>query len=234
MDELVFKAALKSVKVPVLVLDQKWHRLFAISGKPESVKVKEVELNELLQLQGKLNQEIKDLKAVKNKLMQGIVTNMDGASGDDAAADHTKKLDDNKRLIEETNERLAADEDQLLDIPRQIKEVNEELMMLTMTFCYEKLRINANEISEISDWITNVRVELKKNIIKKQNREINNKEIYSYMHDIFGRDVINLFDVKYEEEEKAAKEETKPSKPVEESSKKSAPVKEKPTENFNA
>ena len=81
MDELVFKAALKSVKVPVLVLDQKWHRLFAISGKPESVKEKEVELNELLQLQGKLNQEIKDLKAVKNKLMQGIVVNMDGANG---------------------------------------------------------------------------------------------------------------------------------------------------------
>ncbi|MBQ1609108.1 MAG: hypothetical protein IJK17_02535 [Lachnospiraceae bacterium] len=233
MDELVFKAALKSVKVPVLVLDQKWHRLFAISGKPESVKEKEVELNELLQLQGKLNQEIKDLKAVKNKLMQGIVVNMDGANGADASADHAKKLDDNKRLIEETNERLAADEDQLLDIPRSIKEVNEELMMLTMSFCYEKLRINANEIQEISDWITNVRVELKKNIIKKQNREINNKEIYSYMHDIFGRDVINLFDVKYEEEQKAkASEETITVAPTVAPS----PKKEKvqPTENFDA
>jgi hypothetical protein len=233
MDELVFKAALKSVKVPVLVLDQKWHRLFAISGKPESVKEKEVELNELLQLQGKLNQEIKDLKAVKNKLMQGIVVNMDGANGADASADHAKKLDDNKRLIEETNERIAADEDQLLDIPRSIKEVNEELMMLTMSFCYEKLRINANEIQEISDWITNVRVELKKNIIKKQNREINNKEIYSYMHDIFGRDVINLFDVKYEEEQKAkASEETITVAP----SGAPAPKKEKvqPTENFDA
>ena len=233
MDELVFKAALKSVKVPVLVLDQKWHRLFAISGKPENVKAKEVELNELLQLQGKLNQEIKDLKAVKNKLMQGIVVNMDGANGADASADQAKKLEDNKRLIEETNERLAADEDQLLDIPRSIKEVNEELMMLTMSFCYEKLRINANEIQEISDWITNVRVELKKNIIKKQNREINNKEIYSYMHDIFGRDVINLFDVKYEEEQKAkASEETITVAPTVAPS----PKKEKvqPTENFDA
>lgn len=233
MDELVFKAALKSVKVPVLVLDQKWHRLFAISGKPENVKAKEVELNELLQLQGKLNQEIKDLKAVKNKLMQGIVVNMDGANGADASSDQAKKLEDNKRLIEETNERLAADEDQLLDIPRSIKEVNEELMMLTMSFCYEKLRINANEIQEISDWITNVRVELKKNIIKKQNREINNKEIYSYMHDIFGRDVINLFDVKYEEEQKAkASEETISVAPTAAPS----PKKEKvqPTENFDA
>ncbi len=233
MDELVFKAALKSVKVPVLVLDQKWHRLFAISGKPESVKEKEVELNELLQLQGKLNQEIKDLKAVKNKLMQGIVVNMDGANGAEASADHAKKLDDNKRLIEETNERLAADEDQLLDIPRSIKEVNEELMMLTMSFCYEKLRINANEIQEISDWITNVRVELKKNIIKKQNREINNKEIYSYMHDIFGRDVINLFDVKYEEEQKAkATEETITVAPTVAPSPKKEMV--QPTENFDA
>lgn len=36
---------------------------------------------------------------------------------------------------------------------------------------------------------------IKKNIIRKQNREINNKEIYAYMHDIFGKDIINLFDV---------------------------------------
>lgn len=234
MDELVFKAALKSVKVPVLVLDQKWHRLFAISGKPESVKNKEVELNELLQLQGKLNQEIKDLKAVKNKLMQGIVVNMDGAEGKAESEGHAKKLDDNKRLIEETNQRLAADEDQLLDIPRQIKEVNEELMMLTMTFCYEKLRINSNEIQDISDWITNVRIELKKNIIKKQNREINNKEIYSYMHDIFGKDVINLFDVKYEEEQKEAKAKEEGVTPTPKVEPKNTPPKEKPTENFNA
>lgn len=235
MDELFFKAALKSVKVPILVLDQKWHRLFAISGKPESVKEKEVQLNELLQLQGKLTQEIKDLKAVKNKLMQGIVVNMDGADGNDSSAEHAKKLDDNKRLIEETNERIAADEDQLLDIPRNIKEVNEELMMLTMSFCYEKLRINANEIQEITDWITNVRIELKKNIIKKQNREINNKEIYSYMHDIFGRDVINLFDVKYEEEQKAKEaEETISVAPSSAPAPKKAKEKEKPTENFDA
>ena len=234
MDELAFKAALKNVKVPVLILDQKWHRLFAISGKPENVKEKEVELNELLQLQGKLNQEVKDLKAVKTKLMQGIVFNMDGAEGGVSSESHAKALEDNKRLIEETNERLAADEDQLLEIPRQIKEVNEALMMMTMTFCSEKMRINANEIQDISDWITNVRVELKKNIIKKQNREINNKEIYAYMHDIFGRDVINLFDVKYEEEQKTVTAVEATSVTSKGDSKNSSSHKEKPTENFDA
>ena len=38
----------------------------------------------------------------------------------------------------------------------------------------------------------------KKNIIKKQNREINNRQIYSYMHDIFGAEVIDIFDMEYQ------------------------------------
>jgi hypothetical protein len=92
-----------------------------------------------------------------------------------------------------------------------IQEKNHELMMLTMTFSYDKLRTNESDIQSISEWIQKIRVELKRNIIRKQNREINNKEIYSYMHDIFGKDVITLFDVHYEDmdvtrAEKKAKE----------------------------
>lgn len=184
LDENSFREALSTAKIPVLVLDQKWHRLFAISGKPDDVKQLEEELNELLARQGKLNNELKELKKVKMSLMSNIVSNMDEKNN--------KVMDDNSRLINETNEKIASDEDELLDIPKLIKEKDNELMMATMVFCYGKLRSNSEEINEISDWITNVRVELKKNIIKKQNREINNKEIYSYMHDIFGKNVMNL------------------------------------------
>ncbi len=186
--------ALKGVKVPILVLDQKWHRLFAIGGKPEGVKQKEQELNELLARQGKVNQELKELKKLKSKLMQGIVAHMDEA---DAAAEPQDKttLDQNKKLIEETNERIAANEDEQLELPKMIQKVNIELMMLTMDYTYDKMRTNTNEINEIAEWIAQVRVDLKKNIIKKQNREINNREIYSYMHDIFGPGVVALFDL---------------------------------------
>ena len=34
-------------------------------------------------------------------------------------------------------------------------------------------------------------------LILKQEKETVNQELYSYMHDIFGADVINLFDTKY-------------------------------------
>ena len=47
-----------------------------------------------------------------------------------------------------------------------------------------------------------VGVELKKNIIKKQKREINNRQIYSYMHDIFGVDILNIFDLRQEDEDR--------------------------------
>ena len=39
------------------------------------------------------------------------------------------------------------------------------------------------------------RIDLKKNIIKKQNREINSRQIYAYMHDIFGAEMMDVFDL---------------------------------------
>ena len=57
----VFENAIQQTRVPVLVLDQKWHRLFALSGKPDDVVEIEQELNELLQEQGRLNEEMKEL-----------------------------------------------------------------------------------------------------------------------------------------------------------------------------
>ena len=92
MDEKQFETALKSARVPTLVLDQKWHRLFAISGKPDSVKDLEVECKEILVRQGHLNQELKDLKKIKSDLMQGIVANMEGADKYKATEENEKKL----------------------------------------------------------------------------------------------------------------------------------------------
>ena len=199
MKEKNYDEAIKQCKIPTLVLDQKWHRLFAISGKPEDVKTIEKEEKEILLRQAHLSTELKNLKKIKADLMKSIVDNMEGKDEDKATEAQRTKIEQDKRLIDETNEKIEADEDMLMEIPKELQTVNRTLMLATMNFCYNKLRTNSHEISEISDWITNFRVELKKNIIKKQNREINNREIYSYMHDIFGPEVMDLFDVKNEE-----------------------------------
>ena len=195
-----FRKALEHKKLPLLVLDQKWHRLFAIHGKTYEIRNAETELNNLLARQGKLNSDLKDYKKVKNQLMDEIVQNMEGSDGN--ASDKEKVRDKDKRMIDELNERIDAAEAELLELPQKMKQVNENLMILSMEYFYAKIKINSQESKEIEEWINQVRIDLKKNIIKKQNRDINNREIYAYLHDICGPQVLDLFDVEMEASDK--------------------------------
>ena len=195
-----FRKALEHKKLPLLVLDQKWHRLFAIHGKTDEIRNAETELNNLLARQGKLNSDLKDYKKVKNQLMDEIVQNMEGSDGN--ASDKEKVRDKDKRMIDELNERIDAAEAELLELPQKMKQVNEKLMILSMEYFYAKIKINTQESKEIEEWINQVRIDLKKNIIKKQNRDINNREIYAYLHDICGPQVLDLFDVEMEASDK--------------------------------
>ncbi|MBR1391285.1 MAG: hypothetical protein IJ567_07580 [Lachnospiraceae bacterium] len=204
-----FEKNLAQVKIPLLVLDQKWHQLFALSGKPTSILPLEEELKRLVERQGKLNNDLKDLKKTKNKLMENIVQNMEGTHEEHANDISSKKLKEDRRLIDEINEKMEAYEDELLELPKLIQEANRKLMLETMDFSYDRLRTNKEEIDEIGAWINQVRIDLKKNVIKKQNREINNKQIYSYMHDIFGAQVLDIFDIKEESEQQEQTEEKK-------------------------
>ncbi|MCI5857509.1 MAG: hypothetical protein MR016_09130 [Agathobacter sp.] len=196
-NEEEFKKALQGKNVPILVLDQKWHRLFAIHGKPQNVVELESSLNALLARQGKLNTELKSLKKLKAQLMDNIVLNMQETENREQNSVRDQKLEADRKMIDETNGRIESIEDELLEIPKQIRAVNESLMLASMDYFYEKLRINKEESDEIDAWIKQIRIDLKKNIIRKQNRDINSHEMYAYIHDVLGPEVLDLFDAEY-------------------------------------
>ena len=109
----IHSPALKEKKIPILTLDNKWHRLFTQTNPNKTILRLEEELNDLLKKQGKATTESKDIKRLKKKLMQEIVENAEGtAEGNNQKA--LKKMEDNKRLINECNERLTMYEDQLI------------------------------------------------------------------------------------------------------------------------
>lgn len=192
----IYSPALKEKKIPILTLDNKWHRLFTQTNPNKTILRLEEELNDLLKKQGKATTESKDIRRLKKKLMQEIVENAEGtAEGNNQKA--LKKMEDNKRLINECNERLTMYEDQLIELPGEIDRVNRELMLQTMDICYDTLKTNETEIEETAKWVAAIRVELKKRLIRKQEMEQMNQELYSYMHDIFGAEVIEIFDMKY-------------------------------------
>jgi len=197
--EEFFREALKGKKLPILTLDNKWHQLFTKRNKDKEVDALAKELTDLVAKQGGMNQEIKDLMRLKKRLMEEIVSGIDGEPLSD------KEMNDHKRLIEECNEKIDVKQDELLDYPKAIDEVNFKLMIKTMSVCYDALAVNTEEINEIAEWITNIRIELKKNVIRKQEKEVMNQQLYAYMHNIFGPEVIDIFDMKYNPDENQIK-----------------------------
>ena len=194
-----FELSLKGKDVPALTLDQKWYHLLGKVG-DENIRGLEKKLNDLLKRQGKLNTETREIKKVKRRLMDEIVSLMDEQQG--GSDDAETKIAENKRLLKECNDKLDSYDDEMIELPRMIDSVNKELLCITMEHCYETMQENTDDIESLEDWIRNVRIELKKNLIRKQEKEAKNHEIYKYMHDIFGADVVDLFDMRYNPEEK--------------------------------
>ncbi|MCR4643412.1 MAG: hypothetical protein K5697_15465 [Lachnospiraceae bacterium] len=189
----VFKPALAGKRIPIISLDNKWYKLMAGVERTPEMQELENKLKELLKRQGKINTDSKELRAKKAKLMEEIVGVMDEQGAE-------QKQEAYKDQINQINETLDRYQDELLDLPKEIEEVNMELMLRTMEICYDRIREYTERINEIGEWIKNVRIELKKNVVRKQEAELKNQQMYSYMHDIFGAEVIDIFDMKYNPE----------------------------------
>lgn len=198
-----YAEALQGKRIPILTLDNKWYRLLDQSTR-KALAGTEEELNTLLKRQGKINTEVKEIKKLKKKLMNEI---MEMAEEAEQGSNHSvmKQMEQHKKLVNDCNDKLDSYQDELLELPRQIERLNQKLMTATMEYCYAIMNENSEEIEEIAAWVTGIRIELKKKLIKKQQMEQQNHEIYSYMHDVFGADVIELFDMKYNPEEQHPK-----------------------------
>ena len=195
--EEYFKKALEGKNIPILPIDTNWHRLFTQTDPTPEIQEQAEIVTALLKQQGKVNNDIKTIRKQKSKLMNDIVTLMDD-SDKAAAKSNEKKMDETRKMIEKLNVKMEELEDEALEIPRKLRDENYQLMLLTMDECYNKIRDNTEEIETIGNWITDIRVELKKKVIRKQEKEVWNFNLYSYMHSIFDKDVINIFDMKYD------------------------------------
>ncbi len=184
-----FGNLLKGKKIPILVLDQRWHKLFPGGKKPVEVGELEKQLSALLKEQGKLVNEIKDLRNAKKKLLDAIVSNMNEKGGE-------KKKEKQKKLILETNERIQQESDRLMELPYEIKTVNEDLLVKGMHYCYELFQNQSQELEQLTEEIETMREELKEKVGYKVELEESLDSAYSLMHGLLGHEVMNLFDKK--------------------------------------
>lgn len=187
--------AINSRSIPICVLDNKWHKIFNLVEKTPSIEDKEKQISDMLKRQGQLNTDSTKVKNLKKKLVDELAIIVH-ETGKDA------KVEENKRLIDECNEKLDAYQDELLDLPKEIALVNKQLMRETMDICYDVMHENVDSIKELNDWIKDIRIQLKTNIVIKQEKEMANAQLYSYMHNVFGADAMDMFDLENDPLEK--------------------------------
>lgn len=194
-------------RVPILPLDNRWHKLFPEQTKPPRIKKLEKQVMTLVKREGAINNDIKKLETAKKKLMQEIVKNMQESSQEVDEKFRQKKLLASQKLIGDINKKSDALEEERFEIPEALVRANEELLVESIDLCYDKLSTNQTKINSLAEWIENTRNELKKNIVIKQELEETNSSIYSYMHDILGPRFMEVFDSRHEFQNQNDKEE---------------------------
>lgn len=183
----------KNKNIPILTLDGRWHDIFSQQEKTKKIKSLEKSLNQLLKEQGRLINNIKDMKKLKKRLINDIVKNMD-TSHDLIGKAREKRLIQNKDYITELNDKIKEEMNQLAELPYKIKEENEYLMVESVKVCYNRLNRNSSHISYLSDLISKLEQELDNSLKEKEHLESENDFIYSYMHDMLGADAMEQLD----------------------------------------
>ena len=179
-------------RLPIVILDERWHKLFPEKEKTSEIRKLEKNLNELLKRQGQITNDLKALKKIKAGLMKEILENSEVEGVSDSK--RQKLMARNQKLLLEAKEKIEALEEEEFEIPEKIRTANIELMIEGVDECYRRIHQNYTDIRLLGVLINEMRTELKKHIVDKQDKEIMNTEIYSYMHDILGPEMMEIFD----------------------------------------
>lgn len=185
MDSVIAEK-LKGINTPILSLDSRWHELFQKEEKPADIERLEQELNDAMKEQGKLVNELKDLKKAKKKLMDEIVSGMNSMS--------EKQKKQNQRLILEMNERIDKNTDLVMEMPEKIRLANEKLLTAGALRSYHSISRTDAKKQSLSEEITELQELLDQKMRERSQLEEDYNKIYAYMHDLLGAEIISLFE----------------------------------------
>lgn len=183
--------SISKLKIPILTIDERYNIIMPDKDKTPRIRKLEAKVNDMLKKQGQVTNEIKEVKKIKSRLLQDVVDNMENTEDENQ---RQKKMEQTQKLIQQAKDKLSELEDLDFEVPRQLSDANKELMLEVVQVCYGRLNANREDIELLNKWVNEMRVELKKKLIIKQEKEVKNSNIYAYMHDLLGPELIEMFD----------------------------------------
>lgn len=180
-------------RLPIVILDEHWHRLFPEKDKTPEIRRLEKRLADLLKRQGQIGYDLKAVRKIKSDLMKEILENTEENSSL-SESKRQKLMAKDQKLVIEAKEKIAALEQEETEMPENIRTANLELVLEGIDVCYHRIHQNYDDIQLLGKWINETRLELKKKILMKTDKETKNTEIYTFMHDLLGAEMMEIFD----------------------------------------
>lgn len=182
---------LKSKKLPVVLLDTSWHTAKQHIQSPIIDQI-EKKLQELLKEQGRLNTDYKEYTAIKqNFLKEILVLSNKAQEGDNKALEELNKMHQStlgaNQKIEEIEARLEAIDD-------EINSKNKEIVSEMIAIGYGFIDTYKQKNEALETEITELRLQLLQKTQQKKESEAFLKDIYNYLHNIVGREQIEVID----------------------------------------
>ena len=184
LEEILEK--IKRSRIPTLTLDVKWQSIFNTEDKSATIAKLEKQLLEAMKSQGRITNDKTDLKKVKKRLMKEIMENMNSPENSRAE----KKVLKSKELIEEINDKLILLEDEELDIPHKIREINAELALKSMSEIFDRYEENLEDIETLQEWVNETRIELKKRVMLLEMKKEENEKMDKYLSELIDGEII--------------------------------------------
>lgn len=182
--------------ISLLILDERWNKLFANTKKTPAIERSEQKLRELLKEEARLTAEQKEIASAKRHHMNRIMelTTEVFEKGNEAAREEMKH---SEREIKRINKRAKSIEEQLGEMPYRLRQANLELLELTVKIVYYKIRSNRKRVEELDKLIEETREKLREYIDEKGTLSQDDEDIYSYFHDLLGGEELEKLDMEF-------------------------------------
>lgn len=187
------KSILRKNDISLLILDERWNKLFASTPKTSAIERCEQRLKELIKEEARLTAEQKEIAVSKKRHMDNIIRlTTDVYEKNDENA--KKEMQFSEGEIKRINDRTRRIGSELDEMPERIKQANLELLGHTVNVVYLKIRLATRRVGELEKLIEETRARLKGYIDEKESLSQDDTDIYSYFHDLLGAEELERLD----------------------------------------
>lgn len=187
---------LRRNNISLLILDERWTKLFVAFEKTLQITISEEKLKELLKDHSRLLSESKEIAAAKKQCMDKIIK-LTTAVFEQEDNEAKKEMQQCEKEIKRVNERFQKIEEEIDAIPDKIGDANLELLENIVNVVYFKIRSDQKRVDELAILIEETKEKLKAYIDEKETLSQDHTDIYSYFHDLLGAEELERLDAEF-------------------------------------